>query len=179
MIVLTIALQNNSFNIVDATTKITECIDIYKNMLNSLNADEKFVFQFPYIQKLIRENESETYQNIKITNYARTVDSLSRNAIRYVELIVNCFQNRFENSIGLMLDASLILNSQVWLAPCQYTTYEDMFSTQLQAMGNAAGRITVPLEGTNFSRDVQECKNEYIKFPKHVVTCTNPSSISP
>ena len=31
-----IALQNNSFNIVDATTKITEFIDIYKNMLNSL-----------------------------------------------------------------------------------------------------------------------------------------------
>ena len=167
--------KNNSFNIVDATTKITECIDIYKNMLNSLNTDEKFVFQFSYIQKLIRE----TYQNIKITNYARTVDSLSRNAIRYVELIVNCLLNRFEDSIGLMLDASLNLNSQVWLAPCQYTTYEDMLSTQLQAMGNAAGRITVLLEGTNFSREVQECKNEYIKFPKHAVTCTNPSSISP
>ena len=78
---LSIALQNNSFNIVDTTTKITECIDINKNMLNSLNTDEKFVFWFSYIQKLICENESETYQNIKITNYACTVDSLTRNAI--------------------------------------------------------------------------------------------------
>ena len=109
-----IALQNNSFNIVDATTKITECIDIYKNMLNSLNTDEKFVFRFSYIQKLMRENERQTYQNIKITNYACRVDSLTRNAIQYIELIVNCLQNRLEDSTGLMLDASLILNSQVF-----------------------------------------------------------------
>ena len=124
---LSIALQNNSFKIVDATTKIIECIDIYKNMLNSLNTDEKFVFRFSYIQKLMRENESETYQNIKITNYARTVDSLTRNAIRYVELIVNCLQNHFKDSTRLMLHASLILNSQVRLVPSQDITYEDMF----------------------------------------------------
>ena len=43
-------------------------------MLNSLNTDEKFVFQFSYIQKMMCKNKSETYQNIKITNYARTVD---------------------------------------------------------------------------------------------------------
>ena len=59
-------------------------------MLNSLNTDEKFVFWFLYIQKLMRENESETYQNTKTTNYARTVDSFTRNATQYVELIVNC-----------------------------------------------------------------------------------------
>ena len=177
---LSIALQNNSFSIVDATTKITECIDIYKNMLNSLNTDEKFVFRFSYIQKLMRANESETYQNIKIINYARTVDSFTRNAIRYVELmIVNCLQNRFEDSTGLMLDASLILNSQVWLAPSQDTTYEDMFSKQLQAIENAPGRIAVPLERANFSSEVQEYKSECIKFLKHALTFTNPSSISP
>ena len=67
----------------------------------------------------MRENDNETYQNIKITNYARTVDSLTRNAIRYVELIIDCLQNRFKISTGLMLDTSLILNSQVWPARSQ------------------------------------------------------------
>ena len=66
-------------------------------MLNSLNTDEKFVFQYSYIQTLMRENVSGTYQNIKITNYARTVDSLTRDAIQRVELISNCLQNRFED----------------------------------------------------------------------------------
>ena len=106
-------------------------------MLNYLNTDEKFVFRFSHIHKLMRENESETYQNIKITNYARTVDSLTKNAIPYVELILNCLQNRFENSTGLVLDPSLILNSQVWLAPAQDTTCEGMFSKQLQAIEKA------------------------------------------
>ena len=176
---LSIALQNYSFNIVDATTKITECIDIYNNMLNSLNTDEKFVFPFSYIQKLMHKIENEIYQNIKITNYPPTVDSLTRNAIRYIELMVNCLQNRFEDSTGLMLDALLILKSKVWLAPSQDTTYEDMFSKQLQAIENAAGRIAVLLERANIWSKVQEYKNEYIKFLKHAITFTYPSSISP
>ena len=170
---LSIALQNNSFNIVDATTKITECIDINKNMVNSLNIDEKFVFRFSY-QKLMRKNKSETYQNIKITNYAHTVDSLTRNAILYVELIVNCLQNLFEDSTGLILDTLLILNSQVWVAPFQDTAYEDLFSKELQAIENAAGRIAVLLERANFSSKVQEYKNEYIKLLKHAIPFTNP-----
>ena len=94
-------------------------------------------------------------------------------------MIVNCLQNRFEDLTGLMLDASLIQNSQVRLAPSQDTTYEDMFSKQLQAIENAAGRIAVPLERGNFSSEVQEYKSEYIKFLKHAITFTNPSSIRP
>ena len=82
-------------------------------MLNTLNTDEKFVFPFSYIQNENRdgsENKSETHQNIKITNYARAVDSLTRNAIRYVELIDNCLHIGFKDSTGLMLSASLFLN---------------------------------------------------------------------
>ena len=71
---------------------------------NSLNTDEKSVFWFSYLQKLMRKNESETYQNIEI-NYARTVDSLTRNAIQYIELIVNCLQNHFEDPTRLMLQS--------------------------------------------------------------------------
>ena len=78
-----------------------------------------------------------------------------------------------------MLEALLILNSKVWLAPSQDTTYEDMFSKQLQAIENAAGRIAVLLERANFSSEVQEYKNEYITFLKLAITFTNPSSISP
>ena len=54
-----------------------------------------------------------------------------------------------------------------------------MFSKEIQAIENAAGRITAPLERANFSSEVQEYKNEYIKFLKHAITFTNPSSISP
>ena len=81
-------------------------------MLNTLNTDEKFVFSFSYIQNENRDGpkKSETHQNINITNYARTVDSLTRNAIRYVELIDNCLHIGFKDSTGLMLSASLFLN---------------------------------------------------------------------
>ena len=72
----------------------------------------------------------------------------------------------------------LILNPQVWLAPSQDTTYEDMFSKQLQAIESAARRTAVPLERANFSSEVQEYKNEYITFLKRATTL-NPSSISP
>ena len=65
-----------------------------------------------------------------------------------------------------MLDASLILNSQVWLARSQDTTCEDIFSKQLQTLKNTAGRIVVSLERAKFSSEVQEYKNEYIKFLK-------------
>ena len=54
-----------------------------------------------------------------------------------------------------------------------------MFSKEIQAIENAAGRIAAPLERANFSSEVQEYKNEYIKFLKHAITFTNPSSISP
>ena len=73
----------------------------------------------------------------------------------------------------------LILNSQVWLAPSQNTTYDYMFSKQLQAIENAAWRTAIPLKRANFSSEVQEYKNEYIKFLKHALTLRNPSSISP
>ena len=36
----------------------SQCIDIYKNMINSLYTDEKFVFLFSYIQKRMPKNES-------------------------------------------------------------------------------------------------------------------------
>ena len=100
------ALQNNLFNIVDAI------------MHWHIQKHAKFPKHWSsYIQKLMHKNKSDTFQNIKITNYACKVDSLTRNAIRYNELIVNCLQKYFKDSIGLMPDASLILNSQVWLAP--------------------------------------------------------------
>ena len=53
-----------------------------------------------------------------------------------------------------------------------------MFSKQLQAIENAAWRIAVPLERTNFSSEVQEYKNEHITFLKRAITL-NPSTISP
>ena len=56
------------------------------------------------------QKKSETHQNIKITNYARKVDSLTRNAIQYVELIDNCLHIGFKDSTGLMLSASLFVN---------------------------------------------------------------------
>ena len=65
------------------------------------------------------------------------------------------------------------------LAPAQDTTYEDMFSKQLQIIENAAGRIAVLLERANFSSKMQEYKNEYITFLKHAINFTNSSSISP
>ena len=55
------------------------------------------------------------------------------------------------------------------LAPAQDTTYEDMFSKQLQIIENAAGRIAVLLERANFSSKMQEYKNEYITFLKHAI----------
>ena len=122
----------------------------------------------------MRENDNETYQNIKITNYARTVDSLTRNAIRYLELIIDCFQNRFKISTGLTLDTSLILNLQVWLARSQDTTYEGMFSKTITSNRKCCWENSSSLERANFLSDVAEYKNEYIKFLKHAITFTNP-----
>ena len=122
----------------------------------------------------MRENDNETYQNIKITNYARTVDSLTRNAIRYVELIIDCLQNRFKISTGLTLDTSLILNSHVWPARSQDTTYEGMFSKTITSNRKCCWENSSSLERANFLSDVAEYKNEYIKFLKHAITFKNP-----
>ena len=69
-----IALQNNSFNIVDATTKITEFIDIYKNMLNSLKHWQKIcilVFIYPKTDARKRQRDLPKHKNNKLCSHSR------------------------------------------------------------------------------------------------------------
>ena len=69
-----IALQNNSFNIVDATTKITEFIDIYKNMLNSLKHWQKIcilVFIYPKTDARKRQRDLPKHENNKLCSHSR------------------------------------------------------------------------------------------------------------
>ena len=112
----------------------------------------------------MHKNQHENNQNIKITNYTRTVDSLTRNAIQYDELIVNCLKNCFKDSTGLMLDALLILNSKVWLTSSQDTTYEAMFSKQLQTIENAAGEQQFHYKEKIFREMYKNTKMSILRF---------------
>ena len=77
-----------------------------------------------------------------------------------------------------MLDALLILNSQLWLAPAQDATWTCSQNNYKQQKIIAV-RIAVLLERVNFLSEIQEYKNEYITFLKGAITFTNPSNISP
>ena len=72
--------------------------------------------------------------------------------------------------------ARCIANSKFTSVVCTIPRHKTQ--KQLQAIKNTAGRIAVPLEKANFLSEVQEYENEYIKFLKHAITFTNPSSIS-
>ena len=69
-----IAWQNNSFNIVDATTKITEFIDINKNMLNSLKHWQIIcilVFIYPKTNARKRQRDLPKHKNNKLCSHSR------------------------------------------------------------------------------------------------------------
>ena len=74
------------------------------------------------------------------------------------------------------VNARCIANSKFTSVVCTIPRHKTQ--KQLQAIENTTGRIAVRLERANFSSEVQEYKNEYIKFLKHAITFTNPSSIS-